>query len=739
MKRLLFLTLLWPTSLAADPVSIRSGEHDSFSRFVLTIGEGTDWAVEPTEGGFILDLSSRSDGFDTSTVFDRIPRDRVANVSQIALNRLFFAVDCACSADAFLWQSDQLVVDIVDGVEFLEPLEPQTLVAEANVAVRPEMPADSPQRLPDLLALRQGSFTLSLTPTGPTETEAEPDDIEPLRAPVSEDVAEAEVALAEGLARAASQGFLNPNVADTQMPVPPEEASDTEEIAPPEPMLARPQHPGIGITTALDREMALVRGAIGQELAQNCLPADMFQLDQWGSENTYHSQVADLAEALAGEFGEEPREAQDTLARLNLYFGFGAEARAVLSADPAQSQSRAVLLQLAGMIDEYEGEYPLISAQAGCDTPAALWAFIAAPHEIDDDSRNHILQSLFALPQPLRGHIAPRLSRGFLDIGETDAAERSLRAVNHEMMTQTHDAASTRAQIAEQLDEPEVARAVLAAQASENPRTTPASVIRLIELGIETGMPVNEADLVLAAALRQEHRNTPLAAQLALAEAAGHTQMGQYQAALDLIIDREDALGVLAVNTTFAQMTQNSDAATFLGFAFADVPQILTADTENAIAARLIDLGFPERASNFLTGPAQREAAAERRYLRATAAIGTADYADALDSLLGMTTPRANDLRARAFAGLGEHRAALESSNTDAPDGTLEFRANAWERLSVDNDTVLSTFAQSVLAEPSDSPATSLADRRAVLAQSQDSRRAVEELLLRFDGTIAQE
>ena len=734
MRGLAALCFMVPVSLAADPVAIRTGEHETFSRFVLTIGEGTGWDVSAVEGGILLSLGDHADGFETSTVFDRIPRDRVSRVSQPAIDQLLFEVECQCSADAFLWQPGRLVIDIVDGEEFLNPLDVANNPRTVSSLLAAQPSSATPQALPDLLTLRQDRYV----PQPPVPALIEED----VEAPVLEDpddLSATENALIEGLARAASQGFLDANIEEVEEPETPiaENAEVVEEAPTPQP--TGPQNPGIGITTALDRELEAMRGALEQSIEPTCLPADMFALAEWGGEGDFHAQVAALAEELAGEFGAEPREAQDKLARLYLHFGFGAEARAVLAADPTQSQDRAVLMQLAGLIDEYEGDYAVIAGQAGCDTPAALWAFMIAPQILNDEGRNHILQSFFAMPHPLRGHIAPRLSRQFLDVGETEVAERVLRAVDDVEIVENHEAASTRALIAESRDEPEVALAVLAEQAADNARTTPDSLIRLIELGIETGMPVAEADLILAAAMRQEHRDTPIAVKLALAEAAGRTQLGEYEAALDLVANHDNEEAIATLNTIFAEMTKMSDAETFLGFVFADQPDGLSARVQNSIASRLIELGFPERALAFLDGPAQREDASERRYLRAAAEIGTARYASAVDALLGMTTPRANDLRARAFAGMGEFRAALEASSTETSDANLEFRAGAWERLSVDEDGPLSTFAQTVIAPPATENATTLADRRAILAQSQDSRRAVEELLLQFDGTPSQE
>jgi Tfp pilus assembly protein PilF len=156
----------------------------------------------------------------------------------------------------------------------------------------------------------------------------------------------------------------------------------------------------------------------------------------------------------------------------------------------------------------------------------------------------------------------------------------------------------------------------------------------------------------------------------------------------------------------------------------------------------MIDTGFPERALSLLEGPAEREAAAERRYLRAEAAIESGNHAAAIDDLMGMSDSRARALRARAYAGLGEHRAALEAvdpMSLEPGQETLQFRAGAWERLTLEEDEILSGFAEAVLAPGVTSPAETLEDRRAILAQSQESRRAIEGLLQRFDGGSSQD
>jgi hypothetical protein len=491
----------------------------------------------------------------------------------------------------------------------------------------------------------------------------------------------------------------------------------------------------------MDRDLALIGAALEQSIDQQCLHEDLFQIGAWGDDRAIHTQVAALAEALTGDFGEEPREAQETLARLYIHFGFGAEARSVLSTDTASSQSRLILTELAGIIDDYEGDYPLIASQAGCATTGALWAFLVDPAAQEEFARNQLIQHFYALPHPLRGQISPRLVQRFVEVGEPDTASLLLRAANNSDAGATHELQSARALVAESFGDPDGALVVLTHEAEGNVRTTPQSLIRMIELELQQGLNPSEANLLLVAALRHEHRDTPIAQDLANIEAMGRVAIGQYQAALDLIQDREDASAFAILNRAFSAITETAEAGPFLEFAFSDLPMGLTPETENIAARRLIDLGFPERAIVVLQGSVEQGAAADRRYLRAEAAIGSQDFVGGIDSILGMTNDRARALRARAYEGLGEHRAALAALNPDQTGSTptLQFRAAAWERLTVEDDEVLASFAQAVLEPPNIDAVETLADRRAILTQSQESRRAVQGLLLRFDGTTRQD
>lgn len=730
IRAFLFLVFI-PALAVAEPVTIRSGEHETFSRLVVAIGTETEWELKDAKSGYELVLSGRSDGFAISEVFERIPRSRLSDLVVSEPNVLQLDIDCHCYVDAFLWRPGQLVVDIVDGENPNESEGPSAITPTAELEF--DARADTPSELPNLLSR---SFE---TGDAATDLSARSNETQP----TSEDIAAIEGALIESFARTASQGFLNPVVVELEPPNSggaPDQSQPTAEVAPSKTPEA--QRPGIGITSAMDRDLALLGEALGQGLERQCLSKDLFQIAAWADDRPFHEQAAVLVEALAGEFGEEPREAQDALARLYLHFGFGAEARLVLAADAATSQSRQVLRELAGLIDNYRGNYPLLEAQVGCETPAALWAFLASHSNLDTETRNHILKEFFMLPHPLRGQIAPRLARQFVEIDDPGSADRVLQAANNKDVDGTHDAQATRALVAEQLNDPDKALALLSEEADDNARTTPESLIRLIELAVERGQIPAESDLLLASAMRQEYRGDVISEHLQIAEAKGRIARGQYDLALDLVAHREDTAAILTRDHLFQTVTAKAEASFFLELAYGDIPSGLTVDTENTVARRLIDLGFPERARVFLSGPAEREAASERRYMKAEAALLSGNYAAVMDVLQGITDTRARELRARAHTALGEHQAALTALGVDgtaSTNPTLQFRAGAWERLTNVGDSALSSFANTFL-EPSDTvEAVTLADRREILTQSQESREAVEALLERFDGDIITE
>ena len=112
----LFLWLAGVVDAIAEPVVLRSGEHDGFSRLVLPIGEATAWSLKQSGRRATLTLNRPRIEFDTRRVFDRIPRKRLVALGQDGpAGALVLDLGCECEVSAFKQGESYLVIDISDG------------------------------------------------------------------------------------------------------------------------------------------------------------------------------------------------------------------------------------------------------------------------------------------------------------------------------------------------------------------------------------------------------------------------------------------------------------------------------------------------------------------------------------------------------------------------------------------------------------------------------------------------
>ena len=146
MKRALvaFLFLLASSVANAQTVLVRSGEHADFSRIVVAAGTPGDWVFGRVENGYELRLRTPGVEFDSSRVFDLIPRTRIVNVSTPGPGRLRLELGCRCSGDAFAMADGRIVIDISDSPP--RPGSPfETMLADPAPEPAPEQ---SPEPAP---------------------------------------------------------------------------------------------------------------------------------------------------------------------------------------------------------------------------------------------------------------------------------------------------------------------------------------------------------------------------------------------------------------------------------------------------------------------------------------------------------------------------------------------------------------------------------------------------------------
>jgi hypothetical protein len=117
MRWLAAIMLVWlATAAGAETIRVSSGEHADFSRLVLAVPTDSDWRFGRTQAGYELDLGQADARYDLSTVFDLIPRDRLAGIfADPVTGNLQLTLRCTCHAIPFSLDARTLVIDLRDG------------------------------------------------------------------------------------------------------------------------------------------------------------------------------------------------------------------------------------------------------------------------------------------------------------------------------------------------------------------------------------------------------------------------------------------------------------------------------------------------------------------------------------------------------------------------------------------------------------------------------------------------
>lgn len=726
-------------------VAIRSGEHADFSRLVFYFEGPTDWTLGRAGGGYRLVAGGTPPDYDTSQVFDFLPRTRLLRVDETPAG-LDLVVDCVCHADAFEHSPGILVIDIKDGpppagspyeARVLTPAAPARIAGAPRTLLTLPITFDSP-----------AGAAAAAGASGPVATTGHPAHSSPAATSTSAatmpavpaagaagapaaTLAGADAAsdtpaaalraeLGEGLGRAIAQGLAT---AATPTDPAAEERSDP---------LALPA--GIDLRSGLD----LAAGAVAEDpAAPHCAEPALYDVASWSGGAT---PLAAVEAARSGFFAD--LEAPDpaavlALARAYASLGFGAEAAQVLATWPAAPEAAAAVREIARQVDDpgVAGS-ALLQGQVSCDTPAALWAFLATPPGgagLPEANVAAVLRTLSGLPVDLRRQVAPAVSERLRDAGRAAEAE------------------AARATLTRATTAPGTAMQVEILRAAEGPAPRDA-VAAVAEAARGPGMPALVAQAEMLSRLAAERR--PVDPDLARdVEAQIHQGKGSpesaalldaYVTALAATARYEDALGLLArlrrsdyaaaynlaggTDRVMAAVAGDPSDGTFLvesrSFAAGPLADLLSGEIVAGIAGRMVALGFVEEAGTYAAAIQARTAAAGgpgspagapailpaeseavRQVALAGIALGDGRPAEALARLSGIATPDAARMKARALSDLGAHAEAAEAflalGETDSAAAAL-WRAGQWDAASDLMDDALRARIAGLMADARD-------------------------------------
>lgn len=590
----------------AAPLTVITGEHDRFTRVVVSLPKDADWQFGRVENGYALRLPIE-DGYDTSGFFDLIPKDRVFDIAQDAdEGELSFVVECECNAQAFEFRSDFLVIDFSDGPP--NPGSPfETALSYVDPVLSQPMGPATPIRIvsPDIGRL------IPLVP--PREPLVEVQTIKaaqlPAGAPLSTsrqldqertntvDSSTVTREISESLGRGLSEGLLN---GDLQ---PSDDVTEAEAFLD---EIVGQGFPGIAARTSID-PLAIPPSDPSEQTqtGEACLPGHLFDLASWDKGSGFHTQLHFARTKLVDAAGNVDALAIVELARLYIVFGFGKEAQQVLAFGRTNSQERQHLTALALLIEGYDVAPDLFTSQVSCPTAVALWALLAAGSKAVDAKVDEIaiIRAFKELPPQLRPMIAPSLSNQLLRIGANEAAFQTLEALSPDSASSV-DMVLADAALTDALGDEDAAFEQLKDVARNGPRSSPQALARFFDEGVARETQFMDADFLLADALRFENADSLIAVELADAQFAAYLSTDRFSEAQDLLRSFENQRSstdiIIAKDELLSDATARLDDGTFLRFMWSQDALDASLEVRNAISERFLSLGFPHKAMGIL-------------------------------------------------------------------------------------------------------------------------------------------
>lgn len=683
MRLVVALFLLVASPVWAGTVTVRSGNHDGFSRLVFHLSAPVEWSLETDDLGAVLMLGAY-DELDVSTVFQRMDRTRIRGVNPARkAGAIRISFDCPCVAKSFAVNGKMIVVDVKEDPE-----------------ARPEKASVTQNRPP--VRLRTGILPLFTGPNQMRKSTGENDNPAPLPKEKAGhmEIGPMERDLSAQLNMSVSQGFLRKGAeAEDQIPVLDEESSD-EDV----PVSAHFANVRTSNATSTDANTAQ---QVVTTLAQDyqCLDADLVAVQDWTDGTDMTLQVGKLRADMYKEFDELNQHAALRLAKLFLHFGFGAEAKQVLL--QIDEENTKVLIALANILDGTDEDSGLMQPQ--CDGAIAFWAMLSGTELSPemDFSETSVLRAFDDLPFHLQTHLAARFVDRLMQANETETAGLVLNRMDRLQTETTPELVLADANVDLVLGNADEGEAGLSEVALSGDALAPRALIDLIKLNVAKGTRISDQNLALISAYETEYQDTELARELTFAYGLALASVGETIAALDTAASFDDdalenkeilvsnAVMQLAKSAQIDQLTKTAMSNRALILAHGDDP------AQEALAERLLDAGFPELSLTFLSPVAEGELSKTQKLMRARAALMNDDPRQAEIELIGLNDPMADKIRAKARADAGDFVGALAvySENGDARAvQEISLQAGRWADLTEAEDPTVASAARKIVA-----------------------------------------
>ncbi len=723
MVRLLIICLvLCPAALLADIVPVRSGEHATFTRLVLTLPAATtEWEMSSSENAPKLRITGEDLTFDISTVFERIPRTRLRAL-RIEPTGLIMELNCDCTTRAFKFAERSVVVDILDPVQ-----QDPDLAGDARDPAIAEMAEITTLRVKD--AVRE-DLQKAYTAFEP-HFERRPDN-DVMAAKLE---AQLEQAIPQ---KKQSTATSEPSYPDVDGVGGSHDAETTET----DPQ-SLPKNLELHTASGLDEMLKEDLQGLEARSQSHCIANQIVSLDDWANAGPALARVSGLRRSLMGEFDEIDTPSAIELARTYTFLTFGAEARDVLRLVPEDDEVKA-LKRLSHLM---EGNplpaQALFETQRGCSDWHTFWGVLSGARDtLTEPEIGLALRLLGGLPDHLRRELGPVLAERLVDADRANAAKQALAAVDR--ITIDPESATSLARAKVEIDQKEFtsAKEVLVSVLTDGSAASPQALTELVDLHFDQSLVPSEDLVSLVTAYAVEHRRTAYGPDLRRASALARVLSGDFDvgfAQVNEIKSRDGAEQAAMVRNELVSvlLQANDDFEVVRATVLHDLSSSLPPDLQFAMAERLLNAGFVDLAKNSMASGADI-ISPETRILRARLALENGLPKRAQAELLGLKGADVQALRARALALSGDVNEAASAyldagSNQDAE--RMAWLAGDWQTLAASADESYRKVARLRLSNsPESTDKTSkeeqvLARHQTLLAESVALRNLAGDLL----------
>ncbi|MEL7115622.1 MAG: hypothetical protein AAGP08_08520 [Pseudomonadota bacterium] len=723
----LVLCALMPFAAAADVYRVVSGNHATFARLVVLSNELPDWDLRRGPNGYVLSMDGAT-SFDLARAFEKIPRDRISDASDLGEGRLEVSITCECYADAFPVAAG-LVIDVRDGLPpaespFEEPLgnnaEVPVEVTQASVSLNIGLTERRTYRRNSTLwSEASGRPSLFLQSDDAPEVAMALPEADTHQTPLDPELS---AALVEQFGRAISQGVVQPSLetvleADPPAPTPrPEEprAVNPEEIDLTDFSEDAGETSHIRFETVFDRSRPNEMGVEAATAKYSCVDDRYLDVASWQPDGTAEQGYSFVRATGIGSSDANELRAIEDHAKTLIYLSFGAETRALIDDWPVLLERNPLLMDLANLVDGARPENTVFTVQdLNCASRVSLWAMLALPTNAVSEpfAKDIILLSFSELPAHLRKLLGPNLVQKFLALDDAGAAEQVSNSMVGRSLEPAEEVLLAVSEVA--LADGDVSEAVAgfsSVSASGGPIAASATV-RVIDTVLAESGSVDDKLATTAAALSHEAKGTPDGVDLERTRLRAQIRGDNPLDVLKQIsasvthgkLSPSDA-DELALELYEHAITAAEDAKfSTLFISTAARPQVILADRRLSFGAagRLLDLGMVQEAQQILLsfdGPFSPEELSEMERLgragnRSAERVSLSeadleapetpdgvDVAEEVNELLNERAMDAQGIREAVDAGQRELAEALVGSGDD-PIAAIEARLQSSESL----------------------------------------------------------